>query len=140
MEHLQGNGLLRELSDYNGDGLIDNVLSLVRKHKPPHLSIVGGEPLVRFHELQILLPQLSDLGIAVQLVTSAVREIPKGWNKIKGLHHVVSIDGLQPEHYARRKPATYERILRKHSRSENSGSLHRYSTNSTARRLLRRIS
>jgi MoaA/NifB/PqqE/SkfB family radical SAM enzyme len=28
------------------------------------------------------------------------------------LHVVVSIDGLQPEHDARRKPATYERILR----------------------------
>ncbi|HLA96774.1 MAG TPA: hypothetical protein VK612_13715, partial [Pyrinomonadaceae bacterium] len=52
------------------------------------------------------------LGIAVQLVTSAVREIPKAWAKIKGLYIVVSIDGLQPEHDARRKPATYERILR----------------------------
>jgi sulfatase maturation enzyme AslB (radical SAM superfamily) len=48
----------------------------------------------------------------VQLVTSAVREIPKEWNKIKELYLVVSIDGLQPEHDARRKPATYERILR----------------------------
>ena len=111
-EHLQGNGLLRELSDYKGDDLIDNILALVEKHKPIHLSIVGGEPLVRFRELQILLPQLSERGIAVQLVTSAVREIPKAWNKINDLHIVVSIDGLWPEHDARRKPATYERILR----------------------------
>ncbi len=111
-EHLQGNGVLRELSDHKGDDLINNVLKLVKKHKPIHLSIVGGEPLVRFRELDILLPQLSQLGIAVQLVTSAVREIPKAWNKIKALHIVVSIDGLQPEHDARRKPATYERVLR----------------------------
>lgn len=111
-EHLQGNGLLRNLSDFKGDDLIANVLKLVRQYKPLHLSIVGGEPLVRFRELDILLPQLSEMGIAVQLVTSAVREIPKAWNKIKGLYVVVSIDGLQPEHDARRKPATYERILR----------------------------
>lgn len=105
-------GLLRTLSDFKGDDLIENVLSLVRKYKPLHLSIVGGEPLVRFRELNILLPKLSEMGIAVQLVTSAVREIPKEWANIKGLYIVVSIDGLQPEHDARRKPATYERILR----------------------------
>jgi MoaA/NifB/PqqE/SkfB family radical SAM enzyme len=111
-EHLQDNGLLRDLTDFKGDDLVTRVLDLVRKHKPLHLSIVGGEPLVRFRELDILLPKLSEMGIAVQLVTSAVREIPKAWNKIKGLYIVVSIDGLQPEHDARRKPATYERILR----------------------------
>jgi hypothetical protein len=31
---------------------------------------------------------------------------------IRGLHIVVSIDGLRPEHDARRSPATYERILK----------------------------
>lgn len=111
-EHLQDTGLLRDLTDFKGDELVENVLELVKKYKPIHLSIVGGEPLVRFRELEILLPKLSELGVAVQLVTSAVREIPKAWNKIKALHIVVSIDGLQPEHDARRKPATYERILR----------------------------
>jgi sulfatase maturation enzyme AslB (radical SAM superfamily) len=111
-EHLQDLGLLRTLSDLKGNELIERVLALVRKHKPLHLSIVGGEPLVRFRELDILLPKLSKLGIAVQLVTSAVREIPKAWNRIKGLYIVVSIDGLPEEHDARRKPATYERILR----------------------------
>ncbi|MGH9769784.1 MAG: radical SAM protein, partial [Blastocatellia bacterium] len=55
---------------------------------------------------------LSDRGIAVQLVTSAVREIPKPWSQIKNLFVVVSIDGLQPEHDARRTPATYDRILK----------------------------
>ena len=112
-EHLQETGLdLRSVSDFKGDELIDKVLELVNVHRPLHLSIVGGEPLVRFRELSLLLPQLSEMGIAVQLVTSAVREIPKAWAKIDGLFLVVSIDGLQPEHDARRKPATYERILR----------------------------
>ena len=67
---------------------------------------------MRFRELDILLPRLSDMGITVQLVTSAVRQIPESWNKIKGLLLVVSIDGLQPEHDVRRAPATYERILK----------------------------
>lgn len=112
-EHLQGTGqTLRTVADYKDDDLVEKVLNLVKKHRPLHLSIVGGEPLVRFRELDILLPQLSRMGIAVQLVTSAVREIPKTWNEINELYLVVSIDGLQPEHDMRRKPATYERILR----------------------------
>lgn len=110
-EHLQQLGPLRKLSDFQGQQLIDEVLDLVDRHRPLHLSIVGGEPLVRFRELNTLLPQLSERGIAVQLVTSAVREIPKPWAEIKNLFLAVSIDGLQPEHDARRKPATYDRIL-----------------------------
>jgi sulfatase maturation enzyme AslB (radical SAM superfamily) len=110
-EHLGQLGPLRVLSDYKGQELIDGVLALARKHRPLHMSIVGGEPLVRFRELDVLLPQLSAMGIAVQLVTSAVREIPAQWSQIKDLFLVVSIDGLQAEHDERRKPATYERIL-----------------------------
>ncbi|HYE72894.1 MAG TPA: radical SAM protein [Blastocatellia bacterium] len=111
-EHLSGLGPLRELSDYKGEALVDEVLALVERHRPLHLSIVGGEPLVRFRELDVLLPLLSEKGISVQLVTSAVREIPKSWAQIKNLTLVVSIDGLQPEHDVRRKPATYDRILK----------------------------
>lgn len=111
-EHLQGNGLLRDLTDFKGDDLVEKILALVKRDKPLHLSIVGGEPLVRFRELNTLLPKLSEMGTAVQVVTSAVREIPREWTGIKDLYIVVSIDGLQPEHDARRKPATYERILR----------------------------
>ena len=110
-EHLHQLGPLRNLSDYKGDSLVDGVLALARRYRPLHISIVGGEPLVRFRELDALLPRLSKMGIAVQLVTSAVREIPKSWRDIKNLSIVVSIDGLQPEHDRRRKPATYERIL-----------------------------
>ena len=105
--HLGEAGPLRSLADFKGDALIENVLELVQRHKPLHVSIVGGEPLVRFRELEILLPHLSELGIKVQLVTSAVRPIPSGWANIKNLTVVVSIDGLQPEHDLRRKPATY---------------------------------
>lgn len=111
-EHLNGGVNLRQLSDYKGDDLVEKVTALVDEYKPIHLSIVGGEPLVRFRELNTLLPILSERGVAVQLVTSAVREIPKEWVNIPNLYIVVSIDGLQPEHDERRKPATYERILR----------------------------
>lgn len=110
--HLGKLGVLRQLVDYKEQALIDGILSLVRQHKPLHLSIVGGEPLVRFRELNTLLPILSEMGIAVQIVTSAVREIPAEWAKIKDLYIVVSIDGLQPEHDTRRSPATYKRILK----------------------------
>ena len=111
-EHLGELGPLRTLADYKGQQLIDGVLALVRRRRPLHLSIVGGEPLVRFRELDVLLPQLDKMGVEVQLVTSAVRPIPPEWAKIEALHLVVSIDGLQPDHDVRRAPATYERILR----------------------------
>ena len=111
-EHLGGGQTLRQLSDYKGQALIDGVMDVVNRYKPIHLSIVGGEPLVRFRELDVLLPQLAARGMYTQLVTSAVRPIPKEWASIPRLQVVVSIDGLQPEHDARRTPATYERILK----------------------------
>jgi sulfatase maturation enzyme AslB (radical SAM superfamily) len=110
-EHLGDVGPLRSLADYKGQQLIDGVLGLVRRHRPLHLSIVGGEPLVRFRELNELLPRLEKMGIEIQLVTSAVRQIPPEWAKNKALHLVVSIDGLQPDHDRRRKPATYDKIV-----------------------------
>jgi MoaA/NifB/PqqE/SkfB family radical SAM enzyme len=87
------------------------VQQLVAAYKPIHLSIVGGEPLVRFRELNTLLPQFAAQGLHTQLVTSAVRPIPIEWARLPRLQIVVSIDGLQPEHDERRKPATYKRIL-----------------------------
>jgi MoaA/NifB/PqqE/SkfB family radical SAM enzyme len=109
--HLGELGPLRTLADYKGQALIDGVLGLVRRYRPLHVSLVGGDPLVRFRELESLLPRLSEMGIEVQLVTSAFRQIPPHWAQIKDLHLVVSIDGLQPEHDRRRAPATYQRIL-----------------------------
>jgi MoaA/NifB/PqqE/SkfB family radical SAM enzyme len=111
-EHLGGGLTLREVSDFKGQALIDGVIDLVRKHRPVHVSLVGGEPLVRFRELDVLLPRLSEMGLHAQVVTSAVRPIPAGWATIPRLSIVVSIDGLQPEHDVRRAPATYDRILK----------------------------
>jgi MoaA/NifB/PqqE/SkfB family radical SAM enzyme len=111
-EHLGGGVVLRELADFKGQQLIDGVLETVRRMKPAHLSIVGGEPLVRFRELDEILPKLAATGLHVQLVTSAVRPIPEHWAKIPRLQICVSIDGLPAEHNVRRAPATYERILK----------------------------
>jgi MoaA/NifB/PqqE/SkfB family radical SAM enzyme len=111
-DHLGGDLRLRELRDFKGQALVDGVLALVDRHRPLHVSIVGGEPLVRYRELDLLLPILAERGVYTQLVTSAVREIPLGWRDLRRLSIVVSIDGLQPEHDARRSPATYDRILR----------------------------
>jgi MoaA/NifB/PqqE/SkfB family radical SAM enzyme len=111
-EHLGGDVNLRDLADLKGDDLVDGVLRVVKEHYALHLSIVGGEPLVRYRELGKLLPQLADMGIHTQLVTSAVRPIPKEWIGLRRLQIVVSIDGLQPEHDVRRTPATYDRILK----------------------------
>jgi MoaA/NifB/PqqE/SkfB family radical SAM enzyme len=110
--HLGGSINLRQLADFKGEALIEGVLALARRYRPLHLSIVGGDPLVRFRELEILLPKLNQMGIFVQIVTSAFRPIPLSWGRLSKLNVVVSIDGLQLEHDQRRAPATYDRILR----------------------------
>jgi MoaA/NifB/PqqE/SkfB family radical SAM enzyme len=110
--HLGGGVTLRQLNDRKGDQLIEGVLEVVDRLKPLHLSIVGGDPLVRYRELEVLIPQLIARGVHVQLVTSAFRPMAASWAKIEHLNVVVSIDGLQPEHDVRRAPATYERILK----------------------------
>jgi MoaA/NifB/PqqE/SkfB family radical SAM enzyme len=111
-QHLGAGPDLRQLSDLRGDDLVNGVVALVQRHRPIHLSIVGGEPLVRYRELNSLLPKLDRMGVEVQLVTSAVRTIPSHWASIACLHLCVSVDGLQPEHDRRRAPATYDRILK----------------------------
>ena len=111
-DHLGGDITLRQVSDFKGQELIDRFMALIDQHKPLHVSIVGGEPLVRFRELNDILPKLADRGIYAQLVTSAVRPIPQEWAAVPRLQIVVSIDGLQPEHDVRRTPATYDRILK----------------------------
>ena len=111
-DHLGGDVTLRELQDFKGQELVNAMFALLDKHKPLHVSIVGGEPLVRYRELMEILPRMADRGIYTQLVTSAVRPIPTEWASLRRLQIVVSIDGLQPEHDERRKPATYDRILK----------------------------
>jgi sulfatase maturation enzyme AslB (radical SAM superfamily) len=111
-EHLGGDVTLRGLSDYKGDELVSRFMALIDRHRPLHVSIVGGEPLVRYKELGKILPQLAERDIHTQLVTSAVRPIPQEFIGLKRLQIVVSIDGLPPEHDVRRTPATYDRILK----------------------------
>jgi MoaA/NifB/PqqE/SkfB family radical SAM enzyme len=111
-DHLGGELTLRQVRDFKGQELVDGVLALVDERKPIHVSLVGGEPLVRYKELNALLPQLAARGIHTQVVTSAVREIPTEWATIPRLSISVSIDGLQPEHDVRRTPATFDRILK----------------------------
>ena len=110
--HAGGGVALRSLAEFKGQALVDGVLRLVRAHRPLHVTLLGGEPLVRYRELDELLPRLMDLGLHVQVVTSAVRPIPSAWNALPRLNVSVSVDGLPEEHDARRKPATYERVLR----------------------------
>ena len=110
--HLGGGTLLRQLSDFKGDELVSRVLGVIDELRPLHVSLVGGDPLVRYRELELLIPEIEKRGIHTQIVTSAFRVIPSHWKDHAKLNVVVSIDGLQPEHDERRKPATYERILK----------------------------
>ena len=110
--HLSDGATLRTLNDRKGKELIDGVLHLVDRYRPLHLSIVGGDPLVRYRELEAMIPLILDRGVHVQLVTSAFRPLSPGWPALLHLNVVVSIDGLQPEHDVRRAPATYNRILK----------------------------
>src|SRR3954447_18440190 len=75
-EHLGGDVTLRQVSDFKGQQLVDRFFALIDEHCPLHVSIVGGEPLVRFRELNEILPRLAAGGVYTQVVTSAVRPIP----------------------------------------------------------------
>jgi len=110
--HLGGETTLRELSDRRGDLLVEGVLQLVQQHKPMHVSLVGGEPMVRHRELNRILPALSEMGVFAMVVTSGVIAIPQEWMEIPRVRVAVSVDGLPEHHDERRKPATYERILK----------------------------
>jgi organic radical activating enzyme len=110
--HLGGGTTLREIGDLRGQALVDGVLDLVQKHRPLQVSLLGGEPLVRHRELNRILPALSQMGVFTMVVTSAVIPIPKEWMEIPRLIVAVSVDGLPEHHDQRRKPATYERILK----------------------------
>lgn len=110
--HLGGGVTLRGLSDRKGMDLVDGVLEVVDRLRPLHLSLVGGDPLVRYRELEMLIPALIARGIHVQVVTSAFRPLPESWRDFPRFNAVVSIDGLAPEHDVRRAPATYDRIIR----------------------------
>jgi MoaA/NifB/PqqE/SkfB family radical SAM enzyme len=109
--HLGGETTLRELSDLRGNALVEGVLELVRRHKPMHVSLVGGEPMIRHRELSRILPALNEMAVFTMVVTSGVIAIPRVWRKLPRFRVAVSVDGLPEHHDVRRKPATYERIL-----------------------------
>ena len=109
--HLGGEKKLTELSDLRGDALVEGVLGLVKKHRPLHVSLVGGEPMIRHRELSRILPELSQQNIFTMVVTSGIIPIPMEWMGLRRNRVAVSIDGLPEHHDPRRKPATYERIL-----------------------------
>src|ERR1700749_838523 len=54
--HLGGGATLRSLSDRKGQALIDGVIDVVARLKPLHLSLVGGDPLVRYREVEAMVP------------------------------------------------------------------------------------
>jgi MoaA/NifB/PqqE/SkfB family radical SAM enzyme len=110
--HLGGDVTLRDLSDFRGDSLVEGVIELVRKHRPLHVSLVGGEPMIRHRELDCILPALDEMGVLTMVVTSGVIPIPINWMSLPRLRVAVSVDGLPEHHDERRKPATYERILK----------------------------
>jgi len=103
---------LTQLSDSRGETLVQGILRLVEKHEPMQLSLVGGEPMMRHRELSKLLPILSARGIYTMVVTSGVIPIPAEWTSLPRVTIAISVDGLPEHHDERRKPATYERILR----------------------------
>jgi len=109
--HLTGGVKLSELSDFRGDDLVKGVVNLVRKHKPLHVSLVGGEPLVRHRELSRILPALSEMNVFSLVVTSGVIPVPREWMGLRRVRVAISVDGLPEHHDIRRKPATYQRIL-----------------------------
>jgi organic radical activating enzyme len=110
--HLGGGVTLSQLSDYRGDALVEGVVALVRKHKPLHVSLVGGEPMIRHRELGRILPRLSAMRVFTLVVTSGVIPVPPEWMSISRLRVAISVDGLPEHHDIRRKPATYEKILK----------------------------
>lgn len=109
-DHVSGKSL-GSIDEYTGDELVRRVMELIRRRRPVGIFLVGGEPLVRLKELSTLVEEIDGKGIPCEVVTSAVIPIPRKWNELRHLSVVVSVDGLQPEHDQRRKPATYERIL-----------------------------
>jgi MoaA/NifB/PqqE/SkfB family radical SAM enzyme len=110
--HLGGGITLSQLNDTRGDRLVDGVLRLVHEHKPLHVSLVGGEPMIRHRELSRILPALSEMGVFALIPTSGVIPIPMQWMKLPRVRVAISVDGLPEHHDVRRAPATYERILK----------------------------
>ena len=138
--HLGGEKKLTELSDLRGDALVEGVMGLVKKHRPLHVSLVGGEPMIRHRELSRILPELSQQNIFSMVVTSGIIPIPMEWMGLRRNRVAVSIDGLPEHHDPRRKPATYDRILENIRGPRSEHSLDHHRADDEARRISGRIS
>jgi len=110
--HLGAEKTLTQLSDFRGDALVQGVLELVRQHRPLQVSLVGGEPMMRHRELSAILPELSAMDVFTMVVTSGVIPIPIEWMDLPRVRVAISVDGLPEHHDIRRKPATYDRLLK----------------------------
>ncbi len=108
-DHLGGDVTLREVRDFKGQELVDGIIALVDRHRPLHVSIVGGEPLVRYKELN---HDSADARGARHPRAARhqrrARDSAANGTACRRLSIVVSIDGLQPEHdvATRRRPPT----------------------------------
>lgn len=110
--HAGSGRTLRDMTDFRGEELVSRLLALIDRHDPIHVSLVGGEPLLRRRELGRVLPVLSERGKVSLVVTSGVLPIPPEWTRLPRVIVCVSVDGLPRDHDVRRQPATYDRILR----------------------------
>jgi hypothetical protein len=68
--------------------------------------------MVRHRELSRILPELSRMQVFALVVTSGVLPVPAEWMSLPRVRVAISVDGLPEHHDIRRKPATYERILK----------------------------
>ena len=110
-EHLDGVPL-KSLSDFRDDALWRAYSSSLRSNVPWCSTSSVVSRWFASASLSVILPKVCAQTVETHVVTSAVRPLPLEWAELDNLRIVVSIDGLQPEHDERRKPATYERILK----------------------------
>ena len=114
-------------------------MAMIDRHRPLHVSIVGGEPLVRYRELGKILPQLAERDIHTQLVTSAVRPIPIG----VGRAAAPADGGVDRRTAARARCAAHAGHLRPHPeahrRTPDHRALHRDPAAGAPRRISRGV-
>ena len=88
-------------------------MALIDEHKPLHVSIVGGEPLVRYRELDTD-PAAARRARRAHAGRDQRRAADSGGmdRACGGCRSSCRSTACQPEHDERRTPATYDRILK----------------------------
>jgi len=59
------------------------MLAVIDEHRPLHVSLWEAIRLVRYRELELLLPEIERRGVHTQVVTSAFRVVPAGLEKVQ---------------------------------------------------------